>query len=183
MIKKFKIYLKMKKSLLSLFGIVLIAGFSTKMMAQTVVSQAATATATIITPIAIAKNVDMNFGDIATNGTNGTVVLDLLNARTRTGGASFSAATPGTITSAKFTVTGVAGYAYSISIPASITLTHANSLDVMQVTAINNSVGANGSLTSGTQEIFVGGTLNLVGAQLAGVYTNTADLKVTVNYN
>ena len=53
----------------------------------------------------------------------------------------------------------------------------------MEVTYIKNSVGANGTLTGGTQDIFVGGTLILVGAQLAGVYTNTTDLKVTVNYN
>ena len=171
----------MKK--ITLLAILVIAAFSVNVNAQTVVSGAATATATIITPIAITKVVDMNFGDISTNGTDGTVTLDYASGRVATGGASFSAATPGTITSAKFTVTGKAGYAYSISIPTAITLTHTNTTSVMQVTNIGNNVGANGTLTAGTQDIFVGGKLNLIGAQLAGVYTNTADLKVTVNYN
>lgn len=171
----------MKK--ITLFAILAIAAFSSSAYAQTVVSQAATATATIITPIAITKVVDMNFGDISTNGTDGTVTLDFLSGRVAAGGASFSSTTPGTISSAKFTVTGKADYAYSISIPTAITLTHTNTTSVMQVTNIGNNVGTTGMLTGGAQDIFVGGKLNLVGAQTAGVYTNTADLKVTVNYN
>ncbi|MEM8520455.1 DUF4402 domain-containing protein [Flavobacterium sp. PL12] len=171
----------MKK--ITLLAILIIAALSSNANAQTVVSPVATATATIITPLTISKLVDMNFGDISTNGTNGTVILSNANVRSATGGASFSAATPGTITSAKFVVTGNTGYAYSISIPTAITLTHTNTTSVMQVTNIGNSVGATGTLTGGTQDISVGGTLNLVGAQLEGVYTNTTDLKVTVNYN
>lgn len=171
----------MKK--LMLLAIVTIVGFSANLMAQAVVSSAATATAEIITPIAISKSVDMNFGQIATNGLAGTVTLDYASGRVASGGASFSAATPGTITSAKFTVTGAADYGYSISIPATITLTHTNTTNTMSVTGIDNSVGATGTLTLGAQDVFVGGVLNLVGAQEPGVYTNTTDLKVTVNYN
>jgi hypothetical protein len=171
----------MKK--ITLLTILAIAASASSAYAQTVVSGAATATATIITPIAITKVVDMNFGDISTNGTDGAVTLDYASGRVATGGASFSTASPGTVTSAKFTVTGKSGYAYSISIPTAITLTHTNTTSVMQVTNIGNGIGAAGTLTGGTQDIFVGGKLNLVGSQLAGVYTNTADLKVTVNYN
>ena len=84
----------MKKN--TLLVILAIAAFSSSAFAQTVVSEAATATATIITPIAITKVADMNFGDISTNGTDGTVVLinGSANTRTATGGVSFSAATP-----------------------------------------------------------------------------------------
>lgn len=175
----------MKK--ISLLAIIAIAAFSTNANAQAVVSAPATATATIITPIAITKDTDMNFGDIATNGTNGTVVLTTVSTRSATGGASFSAATPGTITSAKFNVTGMANYGYSISIPNSLVLTHATTANTMTVGTITNSIGAAGAAgtlsATGSQDIFIGGTLSLVGAQLAGVYTNTTDLKVTVNYN
>ena len=179
----------MKK--ITLLAILVIAVFSSNVNAQAVVSPVATATATIITPIAITKVVDMNFGDISTNGTNGTVVLATNNTRSAAGGASFSAAAAGTVTSAKFTVTGMSGYGYSISIPSAITLTHATTSNVMQVTDITNSIGVPGtagtlstvSTGSGTQDISVGGTLSLVGAQLPGVYTNTTDLKVTINYN
>ena len=173
----------MKK--ITLFAILAFAVFSSSAYAQTVVSEAATATATIITPIAITKVANMNFGEISTNGTHGTVILTPAGERSAAGGASFSTA-PGEITSAKFTVTGKAGYGYSVSIPTTITLKQTGGSATMDVTSITNSIGipgTAGTLTGGTQDIFVGGTLNLVGAQLAGVYTNTADLKVTVNYN
>jgi len=38
-------------------------------------------------------------------------------------------------------------------------------------------------LTAGAQTLLVGGTLNVAAAQAAGVYTNTTDMTVTVNYN
>ena len=171
----------MKK--ITLFAILAFAAFSSSAYAQTVVSGAATATATIITPIAITKVVDMNFGEISINGENGTVELTTAGVRTATGGASLPASSSIVATSAMFTVTGKADYGYSISMPGTITLKHTDNSTVMVVTDINNSVGTSGTLAAGTQDIFVGGTLNLVGAQLAGVYTNTADLKVTVNYN
>lgn len=176
----------MKTNLLSLAAIFAIALFSNNVSAQAVVSNpAATASATIITPIAVSKSVDLNFGDISTNGQDGTVKIDnaLIHNRTATGGASFSAANSGTVTSAKFTVTGVPGYQYSITIPTTVTLTHTDNTNSMVVSAIGNSVGSTGTLTAGTQDIYVGGTLNLVGAQVAGVYTNTTSLTVTVNYN
>jgi len=40
-----------------------------------------------------------------------------------------------------------------------------------------------GTLTGGAQTVNVGATLNVEGGQAAGVYTNTTDLTVTVNYN
>jgi hypothetical protein len=172
---------------ITLLAIFAIAAFSNNANAQAVVSAPATATATIITPIAIAKERDMNFGDIATNGTNGTVELTTGSLRRATGGVSFSVATPGTITSAKFTVTGMANYGYSIGIPIQLVLKHTDGVNTMTVGAITNSIGVAGDAGTlsgtGSQDIFIGGTLNLVGAQLAGVYTNTTDLKVTVNYN
>jgi hypothetical protein len=175
----------MKK--ITLLTILAIAAFSSSSYAQAVVSPAATATATIITPIAITKETDMSFGDISTNGQNGTVILTTDNLRSATGGVSFSSATSGTVTSAKFIVTGMNDYGYSISIPESFNLTHTDGATTMTVGTITNSIGiagAAGTLNgSGTQEIFIGGTLSLLGAQLAGVYTNTDDLKVTINYN
>jgi hypothetical protein len=40
-----------------------------------------------------------------------------------------------------------------------------------------------GQLSSGTQEIKVGATLNVGAAQAAGTYSNESSLFVTVNYN
>jgi len=42
---------------------------------------------------------------------------------------------------------------------------------------------ATGSQASGSEEIFVVGTFHVAAAQVSGLYTNAADLVVTVNYN
>jgi hypothetical protein len=172
----------MKK--ITLLAILAIAAFSNNVNAQATAT--ATATATIVTPIAIAKTVDMSFGNIAVTGTGGTVVLspDDTSTRTKTGGVTLPQSA-GLVSAASFDVTGTAGYVYSITIPTSLTLTHTDNTTTMTVTVIENNIGEAGTLdaTTGKQNILVGGTLNVLASQLAGIYSNTADLTVTVNYN
>jgi hypothetical protein len=144
----------------------------------------ATASATIVTPIAIAKTVDMNFGNIAASAVAGTVVLPaaLAPARTVTGGVTLPA-TPGTVTAATFTVTGASGFTYSITLPASATLTGPGANMIANTFVSTPTVGAGGLLTGGTQTLYVGATLNVGAAQVAGAYTTPAAFTVTVNYN
>ncbi len=145
------------------------------------VSATATTSATIITPIAISKSVDMNFGNVAVSPTiAGTVQLTTANTRNAGGGVTLPA-TAGTVSAAKFTVTGLAGSTYSISLPASITLTSGG--NNMVVNAFTSTPTPTGTLTGGTQDLFVGATLNVGAAQPAGLYTNLTGLVVTVNYN
>jgi hypothetical protein len=48
----------------------------------------------------------------------------------------------------------------------------------------NSSGGATGTLSAGgTNTLTVGGQLTVAANQVAGIYTNTTDLVVTVNYN
>ncbi len=91
------------KKLILLIALLMVVGLSTNAFAQA--SATATATATIVTPIGISKTVDMNFGNVATNGTVGTVVLTPASSRTSTGGVTLPA-TAGTVTAASFNVTG-----------------------------------------------------------------------------
>lgn len=169
----------MKK--ITLLAILAIAAFSNNANAQSTAT--ATATATIVTPIGITKHIDMSFGNIAVTGTAGTVVLSTADGRTKTGGVTLPTVT-GTVSAASFDVTGTGGYTYTINMPATIELKHTNNTDVMSVTNINNSVGLTGALdATGTQNIKVGGTLNVASSQLAGVYSNATALSVTVNYN
>ena len=103
----------MKKQLLSLGAIFLIAGFSNNLMAQETAS--ATATATIVAPITIDWSADMNFGILAVQDlTAGTLVLAPSGTRTETGGVSLSATT-GTVSPAIFDVAGEGAYAFAIS--------------------------------------------------------------------
>ena len=64
------------------------------------VTASATASATILEPIAISKTVDMNFGNLAVNADPGTIVLTPESARTATGGVTFLPTNAGTITAA-----------------------------------------------------------------------------------
>ena len=61
------------KKLTILVALLVVVGFSTNAFAQE--SATATATATIVTPIGITKSADMNFGNVASSGAAGTVVL------------------------------------------------------------------------------------------------------------
>jgi hypothetical protein len=162
-------------------AIVMIA-FSSGTFAQ--VSATATASATIITPIAIVNAANMNFGNIAVSAAPGTVVLPAAVApvRTVTGGCTLPA-TVGTVSAAAFTVTGQTGFTYAITLPASASLTGPGAPMTADTFVSNPTVAAGGLLTGGTQTLYVGATLNVAGSQVAGLYTTAAAFTVTVNYN
>ena len=83
-------------------------GNSSSILAQSSVIGAVSAT--VVQPIAITKNVDMNFGNAAVSAsTGGSLILTPSGTRT-TGGAGVTLpATAGTIAAAGFTVSGAPG--------------------------------------------------------------------------
>src|SRR5476651_767522 len=105
----------------------------------------ASASATIITPISIAKTVDMNFGNVAVSATiAGTAILAPGSTRT-TGGAGGVTlpATTGTVSAASFTVSGQASYTFAITLP-STTVNIASGANTMGLTAFTSSPSATG---------------------------------------
>ena len=160
---------------------ILIAG-STASFAQATAT--ASASATIITPITIVKNVDMNFGNVAVSATiAGTAILAPAGTRT-TGGAGGVTlpATTGTVAAASFTVSGQANYTYAITLPSTTNITSGG--NTMVVNAFTSSPATTGTLSSlGSQTLNVGATLNVNAAQAPGTYTNATGVPVTVNYN
>lgn len=164
-----------------LFLLFLMAGFAAGAYAQATASAAASAT--IVTPIAITKTVDMNFGNVATDGTAGTVVLDPAGSRTQTGGVTLPA-TAGTVAAASFDVTGEGAYTYSITLPTSLTISDgAATPNTMTVDAFTSNPSGTGALTAGAQTLTVGATLNVGASQVSAAYTNATGFDVTVNYN
>lgn len=144
-------------------------------------SQTATATATLITPISIAVANNMEFGTIAASGTAGTVVLDTAtNARSATGGVYLQSG-GAAAQIAEFTVTGEANHSFTISSPASISLARSGGGTLSL--ALTGTTTPSTLSESGTSTIKIGGTLTVPANAVAGSYTNTADLTVTVNYN
>lgn len=142
-------------------------------------SATATATAVIVTPISITQvpGANMNFGNIIADADGGTVLLVPAGTRTLTGLTSPSIA--GTVTAASFTVTGLSGATYAITLPASHTISNG----AVNMTVDSFTHNATGTLTGGTETFGVGATLHVGAAQATGTYTNAAGFTVTVNYN
>jgi hypothetical protein len=165
-----------------LFVVVLLLVGSASVNAQSTAQ--ATATATIVTPISIAKITDMNFGNLAVDAvTGGSVVLAPSATPTRNpfDGVSLPS-TAGTVSAARFTVTGNAGYTYAITLPGNVVLNHSGAFESMMADSFTSTPSGTGTLTGGTEDILVGATLWVSAGQLDGVYTS-ADFDVTVNYN
>ena len=168
----------MKKLIAVIAAIVLVTGFATTSIAQ--ITGTATGSATIITPITIAKNLDMNFGNVAVGATLGSVVLAPAGGRTAVGGVTLPAAI-GTVSIAQFTVSGLGTSTFSISLPSTYTITSgANNMNVDTFTSTPSGVG---TLIAGSLVIKVGATLHVAAVQPAGSYTNGTGFPVTVNYN
>jgi hypothetical protein len=168
------------KQIIKFFALaIVILAFTAVTFAQ--VTATATSTATIITPIAITKTLDMNFGNIAVNATPGTVVLTPASVRSVTGGCSLPATT-GTVTSAAFTVTGLAAATYSITLPA-VATTITSGANTMTVNTWTSTPTPTGTLTGGTQNLTIGATLNVGANQAAGTYVSGTPFDITVNYN
>ena len=169
------------KKITLLTAIVMIALFSSNAFAQ--VSASAPTSATIVTPISILKDTDMNFGNVAVSSTAGTVILAPASTRTLTGGVTLPV-TAGTVTAAQFTVSGQADYTYAITLPATdLTITKATTLETMTVNAFTSTPTPTGTLTLGSEVVKVGATLNVGASQVAGLYENATGFEVTVNYN
>lgn len=155
-------------------------GFSATSFGQETAS--ASATSTIVTPISITKDVDMNFGNVAVqSSTGGTVVLAPAGTRTKTSGVTLPVTT-GTVTAASFTVGGSGSYTYSITLPSSAVTIKSGS-NTMTVTNFTSTPSGTGQLSSGSQTLNVGATLNVSAGQPAGTYTTETPFDVTVNYN
>ena len=169
---------KSQKSLIAALGFIAIA---TSANAQSTAN--ATASATVVTPIAISRTAHMNFGNLSVQtATGGTVVLATDGSRTRTSGVTLPA-TAGTVSAAAFNVTGNASYTYAITLPSTVTLTRASGSETMSAGSFTSTPSATGTLDgSGTQSIAVGATLTVAAAQVAGAYVS-GNFDVTVNYN
>jgi hypothetical protein len=171
-----------KQSRITLVAVLAAAG-----LAIPGISLAASATAssssTVVTPITITKSADLAFGKFAA-GTGGTVTVSTSGARSVTGAVTGMSSTT---TAAKFDVAGETGATYSITLSGTTVLTSGS--DTMAFAAISDLTGANstsgtvpsGTLTAGTQSIYVGGTLTVGSAQAPGTYTGT--VIASVDYN
>lgn len=144
-------------------------------------SATATCTATLIRPISIALESNMEFGTIVLAGSDGKVILDpKTNSCSATGGVYLQSFGP-TPQLAEFIVTGDAGHSYSLSIPSSISLLNSRGDSLNFVIAADTLL--NKLDISRRSVIRVGGTLFVPSNSVEGTYTSTTELVITVQYN
>ena len=154
---------------------------ATQQMKAQDVSASATAAANIITPIQISKAADLYFGNIVAGTNPGTVTVSHDGIRTKSGGVTLPTATPGTITAAKFNISGLPSATYSITLPTSTTITKNGGTEQMTIVNFTSNPSGTGTLAGGTQTLSVGARLNVGAGQVAGDYTG--EFSVTVAYN
>lgn len=139
----------------------------------------ANADAVIVQPIAVVNTSGLNFGRIAADSAASTVTID--SAGGRTGSLPNVLIMTGSNPSAAgFDVTGAAGLAYSITVPATTTLNGPNGNSMV---ATLNPSKTSGTLSSpaGTDSFSVGGSLAVGANQAAGAYKGS--FQVAVQYN
>lgn len=140
------------------------------------------ADATIITPVTLTPGATLNFGSFSPDDLGDTVTLTA--AATTTRAITTGTLQGGTVSSGAFTIGGQAGLAVNVAIAdgAGDLVNGGNTL-VFTPTAPADIV-SNYVIGSGTDIIYVGGTLTIpvVASAPAGTYSSATAYTVTVNY-
>jgi hypothetical protein len=167
----------MKKLFFLSVAILLFAGISTNLMAQTATANAG---AKIVVASTVVKNTDLHFGTMSVPTAATTVVVSPENVRTAAAGIILLPGTPAS-SAASYTVTGPSGGSYQITLPTSILIHYLTfSMTVDNFTCSEADL-ANVALAATTGTFSVGATLNLPISQDPGDYTGQFDVIVTTN--
>jgi hypothetical protein len=170
-----------------------IIGQIVSVSAQSSQSISVQASAEIIEAMTLSQTNKLNFGTIALKSTaGGTVVLSSnSNTRNYTGGLAGGGPENQNATNATFEVSGASLAAYTVTLPAAITLTHTSTetgINTMEITAMKARFNdaASDSVTStisseGTDSFSLGATLTVQENQILGQYSG--QYEVSVDYN
>ncbi|MCA3256143.1 MAG: DUF4402 domain-containing protein [Alphaproteobacteria bacterium] len=169
-------------TLRALAVLALAAGLATPAMAQSSATASASATTRIITPITLTKTADLAFGNVVRPSTGSGTVTIGSGADTIAVTGTGAAAASGTTSRAKFTVGGEGGQTFSITVPASVTMTSGGNNLVVTLSSAAATGTISGSLgTPGTATVNVGGSFPITNTTVSGNYTG--NFNVTVAYN
>ena len=184
----------MKKITMLFAAVIIMAGFSINVMAQTGTSSTVAATAAgakLVIPMTLTQTSPLHFGTINIMALAGGTVVLPSNSTTRTfplGGVSASAVAP-LATNAAYTVAGTMNTTYALTLPATITVTetvgNSVTMTISDLTARFNGAGSDAITStlsgSGTGSFTVGGTLTVPATATGGIYAGS--FPVTVDYN
>lgn len=142
-------------------------------------------TTVAITPLTLTAGVAMNFGQVASGSTGGTLIMDASGARSVGSGDADVVNDGAAGTAGTFFVVGDAGLAFSVTYVDGVLR---NDLDASTMTIGSfTDTSAGLVLTGGSDPFSVGATLTLNGLQSKGNYSTAnpggTPYSVTVNYN
>jgi hypothetical protein len=134
----------------------------------------------------INNEADMDFGNLAVQGSLGTATLtpELNTVRSSSGGVSLVITTPGQVKCAAFSLDGEPNKLCLVTLP-SVANVVSNGTATMDVDTWTSNYGPSGNFTlngSGEANLYVGATIHAVVGQSPGLYTSSSPFTVTVNY-
>lgn len=142
-------------------------------------TETVTADARIIPAVTLGTPVNMNFGTIAADATGGSVVIAAASGATA---ACATLTCVGTSNPGSIAVTSASGETVSVSFvtPGAITL-RAGPGATDPTMSLTPSLSATSFTSTGTDTVYVGGTLTVAASQAAGTYSG--DIEVNIDYN
>lgn len=169
------------------FLIVAILGIALSGIANAQVTQAANATAIIVSPITIVTNADLVFGNIVNDADGGSVDISTAGARTLNSGLT---AVAGAFNAAQFTVTGTDALSFALDLKpddGDILISdgsgHTMTVNNFSITPIEG----DHTFAGATQIVLVGARLTVAAGQTPGSYSSAnaggETFTITVNYN
>lgn len=176
------------RALLGALAVSAVLGLAGQACAQASATQPTTSSVTVYQPIQVSKQSDLSFGVVvrpATAAGNGSVSISAVDGtRSVTNGVTAVNTTPAA-TRAAFTITGEGGAAYSVSIPAQVTmLSGSNSIVVSLTTTYDSATSpklGNSLGTTGTATFGIGGSIPITSTTPSGAYSVV--FNTTVSYN
>jgi Mat/Ecp fimbriae major subunit len=172
----------MQTAKMILIGLVVIALVALAVPSFAAGNVGATAEADLLTALSISKTTDLDFGAMIAGGA-GTAIIAADSGGARTGTHTMLVAQePGV--AAKFRVTGSNARTFAITLtqPVGGVLKTGDGTGVTkQISVLLARDAATGTLSSGVDDIYVGGTLTVEAEDIAGEYTGSFDVAVAYN--
>ena len=137
-----------------------------------------TANATVRRSLVVTKNSDLVFGSMLVPTGTGAVIIDATTGARTTSGVAPVLITGPAFSRASFTLTGETGTTFTISVPATFTIT--NGTTTLTITTSSTATGTQ-TLTGGTFALGIGGSLAVAASNTRGGYTGS--LSATLTYN
>ena len=147
--------------------------------AQATASTSIETRAVIINPITITKTQDLDFGNIVSSYSGGTVTINPNGIRT-VSGVAIASSSPGNVSAAQAIISH-GDALYNVTFPESIILYNASNPD--QTLLITDFISEPIVNNPDSDILRIGATLNVEANQVQGYYSNPDGFNVTVSYD